>query len=106
MLLSHQRITTGSIDVKDLAADQTYTKDITISATQVADAIKAANAKTSQVKKAVAVNFTLNIAESATWGFADVSSGEIVLDGVVIGTYSGGTTGKVAVFLAPTTSIV
>jgi hypothetical protein len=94
---------TGTVDVKALAANETYTKEITVATTAVTDALKTAGGSSSSVKKAVATSFELKIADAATWTFADVTSGEVAVDGTVIGTFVPGTTGKVATFKPSTT---
>lgn len=98
-------LVTSAIDVKALAANETYTKEITVTTTTVTDALKAAGGTTSLVKKAVATGFELKIADAATWTFADVASGEVALDGTVIGTFVPGTTGKTATFTPPANQV-
>ncbi|MEO0059779.1 MAG: hypothetical protein RLZZ312_1426 [Bacteroidota bacterium] len=94
---------TGTVDVKALAANETYSKEITVATTAVTDGLKTAGGSAASVKKAVATSFELKIADAATWTFADVTSGEVAVDGTVIGTFVPGTTGKVATFKAPAT---
>jgi hypothetical protein len=94
-------LSTGTVDVNALAANATYTKEITIPTTAVTDALKSAGGSVSNVKKGVVTSFELKIADAATWTFADVSAGEVAVDGTVIGTFVAGTTGKVATFAPP-----
>jgi hypothetical protein len=93
----------GNIAVNALKAAETYTKDTTITATAVIDAVKNSGQSTTAVKTVVVTSFELTIPASASWSFADVESGEVLINDVVVGTFPAGTTGKVATFAAPAT---
>jgi hypothetical protein len=94
-------LSTGVINVKALAAKETYTKEITVATTSITDAIKTAGSTSASMKTAVATSFELKIADGAKWTFADVESGEVAVDGTVVGTFVPGTTGSVATFKVP-----
>jgi hypothetical protein len=96
-------LSTGNIAVNALKAAETYTKDTTITATAVIDAVKNSGQSTTAVKTVVVTSFELTIPASATWTFADVESAEVLINDVVVGTLPAGTTGKVATFAAPAT---
>ena len=96
-------LSTGNIPVNALSAGATYSKDTTITATAVLDAIKNAGKSTTAVKTVVITTFELTIPTSVSWTFADVESAEVLINDVVVGTLPAGTTGKVATFAAPAT---
>jgi hypothetical protein len=96
-------ISTGNIAVNALKAAETYTKDTTITATAVTDAIKSSGQTTTAVKTITVTAFELTIPASASWSFADVESGDVQIDGVIVGAFPAGTTGKTATFAPPAT---
>lgn len=96
-------VSTGNIAVNALKAAETYSKDTTITATAVTDAIKNSGQSTSAVKTIVVTSFELTIPASASWSFADVESAEVLINGVSVGTFPAGTTGKIAIFTPPAT---
>lgn len=96
-------VATGNLNVNALKAAETYTKDTAITAVAVTDAVKSSGRSTTAVKAITVTAFELTIPASASWTFADVESGEVLIDGVVVGTFTKGTTGKTATFAAPTT---
>lgn len=96
-------LSTGNIPINALKAAETYTKDTSITATSVTDAIKNSGQSTTAVKTVVVTTFELTIPTSVAWTFADIESAEVLINDVVVGTLPAGTTGKVATFAAPTT---
>jgi hypothetical protein len=96
-------LSTGNIDVNAMKAAESFAKELTITATSVTDAIKNSGQSTTAVKTITVTAFELTIPAAASWTFADVESGEAIVDGVVVGTFTPGTTGKTATFAAPAT---
>jgi hypothetical protein len=96
-------ISTGNIAVNAMKAAETYAKDTTITATAVTDAIKSSGQTTTAVKTITVTAFELTIPSTVTWTFADVESGDVSIDGVVVGTFPAGTSGKTATFAPPAT---
>jgi hypothetical protein len=96
-------IATGSIGVNAMKAAETYTKDTTITAAAVTDAIKSSGRSTTSVKTITVTAFELTIPATATWSFADVESGEVLVDGVSVATFPAGATGKTITFAPPAT---
>jgi hypothetical protein len=96
-------IATGNIAVNALKAAEAYTKDTSITATAVTDAIKNAGQTTTAVKTITITAFELTIPAAASWSFADVESGDVSIDGVIVGSFPAGTTGKTATFAPPAT---
>jgi hypothetical protein len=94
-------LSTGSIAVNAMTAGQTFTKEITVSTTDVTAALTKAGGSTSLVKKVVITGFDLTLDGAATWSFADVTSGEAFMDGTSIGTLPTGATGKTVALAIP-----
>ena len=94
-------LSTGSIAVNAMTAGQTFTKEITVSTADVTAALTKASGSASSVKKAVITGFDLTIDGAATWSFADVTSGEMFLDGTSIGTLPAGATTKTVALVIP-----
>lgn len=94
-------LSTGSIAVNAMTAGQTFTKEITVSTADVTAALAKAGGSASSVKKAVITGFDLTIDGAATWSFADVTSGEVFLDGTSIGTLPAGATTKTVALVIP-----
>jgi hypothetical protein len=96
-------LSTGNIAVNAMKAAETFTKDTSIVATAVTDAVKSSGQTTTAVKTVTITAFELTIPAGASWSFADVESGDVSIDGVIVGTFPAGTTGKTATFAPPAT---
>jgi hypothetical protein len=96
-------LATGNIAVNAMKAAETYTKDTSIVATAVTDAIKSSGQTTANVKTITVTAFELTIPSTVSWTFADVESGDVSIDGVIVGTFPAGTMGKTATFAPPAT---